>query len=195
MALIRTISRNDLTPTVEGDGVTLRYPQPTDYAQWAPLREESREFLSPWEPTWPRDDLTRPAFRRRLRYYARELREDQAYPFFVFNNADGELVGGVTLSNVRRGVTQSCSVGYWIGKRHSRKGLMTKAVKAVLPFVFNQLALHRLEAACLPSNEPSRRLLQKVGFQEEGYARRYLRINGAWRDHLLFAMIEEDFQR
>ena len=179
-------------PILHGDSVVLRYPQMSDHTQWAELRGESREFLSAWEPIWAPDELTRAAFRRRLRRYQREIRNDLAYPFLVFRKADDALMGGCTLTNVRRGVTQSAAVGYWIGERHARHGYMYAALKAMLPFVFELLGLHRLEAACIPENEASRNLLLKVGFREEGRARRYLQINGEWRDHILFALLEDD---
>jgi ribosomal-protein-alanine N-acetyltransferase len=179
-------------PVLHGDGIILRYPQMSDFAAWAALRGESREFLAPWEPTWAADELSRSAFRRRIRRYQREIRGDQSYPFFVFRKADNLLIGGCTLSNVRRGVTQSAAIGYWIGERYARHGHMHAALTAVLPFVFQVLALHRLEAACIPENEASRALLLKVGFREEGRARRYLQINGEWRDHVLFALLEDD---
>ena len=125
-------------------------------------------------------------------HYLRDLREDVGYALFVFT-ADGEqLLGGVTLCNVRRGVTQACTLGYWIGEPHARKGYMTAAVRAVIPFVFDSLELHRLEAACLPHNLASKRLLERTGFRREGFARRYLRINGAWQDHLLYALLDTD---
>ena len=101
-------------------------------------------------------------------------------------------MGGVTLSNVRRGVAQAASVGYWIGERFARQGYMTEAVLAVVEFAFEELGLHRVEAACLPENDASRSLLLKVGFRQEGYARQYLRINGKWQDHLLFEMLRDD---
>ena len=179
-------------PVLQGESVTLRYPEMSDYAQWSALRGASRDFLSPWEPTWAADELTRTAFRRRLRRYQREIRNDLAYPFFVFRKSDGVLMGGCTLTNVRRGVTQSAAIGYWIGAPYARKGYMHSALKAVQPFVFELLGLHRLEAACIPENEASRKLLLKVGFREEGRARRYLQINGEWRDHILFALLEDD---
>jgi [ribosomal protein S5]-alanine N-acetyltransferase len=179
-------------PVLHGDGIFLRYPQMSDFAAWAALRGESREFLAPWEPTWAADELSRSAFRRRIRRYQREIRGDLSYPFFVFRKTDNLLIGGCTLSNVRRGVTQSAAIGYWIGERYARHGHMHAALTAVLPFVFQVLALHRLEAACIPENEASRALLLKVGFREEGRARRYLQINGEWRDHVLFALLEDD---
>ena len=101
-------------------------------------------------------------------------------------------MGGCTLTNVRRGVTQSAAVGYWIGAPYARQGYMYSALKLIRPFVFELLGLHRLEAACIPENEASRKLLLKVGFREEGRARRYLQINGEWRDHILFALLEDD---
>jgi ribosomal-protein-alanine N-acetyltransferase len=179
-------------PVLQGDGVVLRYPEMSDYPQWSQLRGESRAFLAPWEPTWAADELTRAAFRRRLRRYQREIRNDLAYPFLLFRKVDGVLIGGCTLSNVRRGVTQSAALGYWIGARYARQGHMYAALKAMLPFVFEMLGLHRLEAACIPENEASRKVLLKLGFREEGRARRYLQINGEWRDHILFALLEDD---
>ena len=177
---------------LQGVKVHLRAPQPIDWTEWARLRAESREFLTPWEPTWSPDELTRNAYRRRLRRYARDAREGLGYAFFVFRRKDDSLLGGLTLSNVRRGVTQSCSLGYWIGKPHAGQGYMTDAVRALLPFVFSELGLHRLEAACLAHNDRSKAVLRQVGFVEEGLARQYLRIDGAWRDHLLFSMLSDD---
>lgn len=192
MALFRNISISEPLPTIVGERVVLRAPQMADYAEWSSLRERSRNFLVPWEPTWPADDLTRGAFRRRLRRYADDMRNDLAYPFFVFDKRSGALLGGLTLTNVRRGVAQAASLGYWIGEEFARQGYMTDAVQAVIPFAFEALRLHRLEAACIPTNTPSIRLLEKAGFVREGYARRYLCINGVWQDHLLFARLADD---
>jgi ribosomal-protein-alanine N-acetyltransferase len=164
----------------------------SDFEAWAELRQHSRHFLTPWEPTWPRDDLTRSAFRSRVKRYTRDMREDTAYAFFLFKTDGGDLAGGVTLSNLRRGAAQTASLGYWIGLPFARQGLMTAAVRAVIPFGFDVLKLHRIEAACLPSNEPSLRLLRGAGFTEEGYARGFLKINGAWQDHVLFAILSSD---
>ncbi|HKD48510.1 MAG TPA: GNAT family protein [Rhizomicrobium sp.] len=179
-------------PVIRGQDVYLRYPRIGDYANWARLRGESREFLSKWEPVWADDELTKGAFRRRIKRYHKETRLDSAYVFFVFRVSDDALIGGCTLSNVRRGVTQCCALGYWIGARFARQGHMTDAIRALIPFVFGTLGLHRIEAACLPENEASRSLLTKAGFREEGLAKRYLLINGEWRDHALFALLEEE---
>jgi len=181
-------------PVIRGGEVYMRYPRMPDFAAWARLRHESREFLTPWEPSWASDELTKGAFRRRIKRYQKETRHDSAYAFFVFRNDDDALMGGCTLSNVRRGVTQCCALGYWIGERFAGQGYMYDAVRALIPFIFTTLGLHRIEAACLPTNEPSKNLLVKTGFRQEGIARRYLQINGEWRDHVLFALLSDEAQ-
>lgn len=170
----------------------MRPPRFADWEAWAALRSESRAFLEPWEPAWPEDALSRAAFRQRLRRHAREGRAGTAYAFLIFRKTDDVLVGGITLSNVRRGVSRSCSVGYWIGARHARHGYMYDALTTQARHAFDTLGLHRIEAACVPDNMASRGLLRKAGFREEGRAREYLRIDGAWRDHLLFARLASD---
>ena len=192
MAFFRTVSANDTLPAVAGNGVTLRLPQSGDYAEWAALREASRTFLVPWEPTWPADDLTRGAFRRRLKRYAEDVRNDLAYAFLIVRSDDNAMIGGLTLANIRRGVAQAGSIGYWIGAPFARKGYMTAAMRVLIPFSFGTLRLHRLEAACIPGNTASIRLLENTGFQREGYARSYLCINGTWHDHLLYARLKDD---
>jgi ribosomal-protein-alanine N-acetyltransferase len=192
MALLRTASPSDFGPIIRNDRVMLRTPQMQDYPVWAALRAESREFLTPWEPLWAADELSRASYRRRVRHYLRDLREDVGYALFIFSAQSGDLVGGLTLCNVRRGVTQACTLGYWIGRPYARQGYMTAAVRAVIPFVFDSLELHRLEAACLPNNQPSKSLLEQTGFKREGFARRYLKINGMWQDHLLYALLDSD---
>jgi ribosomal-protein-alanine N-acetyltransferase len=195
MALLRIAASTDLGPVVQSERVHLRTPQMSDYPDWTELRAASRDFLTPWEPLWAADELTRASFRRRVRHYVRDLREDMGYALFIFSAASGSLVGGLTLCNVRRGVTQACTLGYWIGAPYARKGYMTAAVRAVIPFVFDSLKLHRLEAACLPANAASIKLLERTGFTCEGMARRYLKINGVWQDHLLYALLDSDRRR
>jgi ribosomal-protein-alanine N-acetyltransferase len=192
MAFFRTVSSNDTMPGISGAGVTLRPPHSGDFAEWAALRETSRAFLTPWEPTWPPDDLTRSAFRRRLKRYAEDQRGDLAYAFLIFRSDDNAMVGGLTLANIRRGVAQAGSIGYWIGAPFVRKGYMTAAVRVLIPYGFTTLRLHRLEAACIPDNTASIRLLERTAFKREGYARDYLCINGIWQDHLLYARLKDD---
>ncbi len=176
---------------LDGGGVILRAPRVRDYEAWSSLRRQSRAFLQPWEPLWPSDDLERSAFRRRLATYSREIDAGTAYPFFIFDARDDRLTGAITLSNIRRGVAQTGTVGYWIGQSYASQGRMTAALRTLADFAFRGLGLHRLEAACVPDNEASRKVLLKAGFENEGRARAYLKINGAWRDHLLFGMISD----
>jgi ribosomal-protein-alanine N-acetyltransferase len=191
MAFFRNTSFPETMPAIDGDRVVLRQPQMSDYAEWAALRERSRDFLKPWEPIWPADDLTRGAFRRRLKRYVEDQRADLSYSFFIALKPEGVLVGGITLANIRRGVAQAGSIGYWVGQPFNRRGYMMAAVRALIPFSFGTLRLHRLEAACIPDNAASIALLERTGFQREGYARQYLCINGVWADHLLYARLQE----
>jgi ribosomal-protein-alanine N-acetyltransferase len=192
------ILRNSLIspPTIqlEGKKVAIRPPQARDWQEWALLRERSRAFLTPWEPTWPADALARSAYQRRLKRQSLEWRDDEAYSFLAFARDTGGVVGGIGLSNIRRGVAQTGTLGYWVGEPYARRGYMSEATRLSLDFAFGQLGLHRVEAACLPTNAPSRGLLEKVGFQYEGYARGYLRIDGAWRDHVLYAILREEWR-
>ncbi|OYX55607.1 MAG: GNAT family N-acetyltransferase [Brevundimonas subvibrioides] len=179
-------------PVVEGAGVLLRPPRTGDYSAWADLRENSRDYLQPWEPSWPDDDLTRAAYRRRLGVYAREMELGHAWPFFVFDLSGRTLMGAITLSNVRRGVAETGTLGYWVGQPFAGLGVATDAVRAMTGFAFRSVRLHRLEASCLPANMASRRVLEKAGFLKEGEARAYLKINGAWADHILFGLVADD---
>jgi len=192
MWFLKSAFASDVLPVIPGRGVYLRVPQVKDYAEWRDLRESSRSFLAPWEPLWPADDLARSAFRSRLRRYARDMIRDEAYPLLVFRTADHTLLGGLTLSNVRRGVCQAASLGYWMGAPYAGKGYMRAAVSALLPVAFDALQLRRVEAACMINNAPSIRLLERLGFVREGYAREYLCINGEWEDHYLFARLRTD---
>lgn len=195
MVFLRSPFTAEAPPVLRSGPIVLRVPQMADYQAWAGLRMESRRFLSPWEPSWPHDDLTRLAFRARIKRYLRDIAHDTAYPYFMFATDGGHLLGALTLSNVRRGAAQIASLGYWVGEPHSRQGFMTAGVAAVLPFAYETLRLHRVEAACLPANTASIRLLRKSGFAEEGYARKFLKINGQWEDHLLFARLAGDAVR
>jgi [ribosomal protein S5]-alanine N-acetyltransferase len=192
MDFLKSVTFVDNGPALTAGDLVLKPPQMADYAEWARLRELSREFLTPWEPGWSDDELSRAAFRRRLKYYQRDIEDETGYAFFLHRVHDKVLLGGISLSNIRRGVSQSCSIGYWIGVPYARQGVMTAAMKPVIGFVFNTLALHRLEAACLPHNQASVSLLERAGFTREGLARRYLKINGVWQDHLQYALLDED---
>ena len=195
MALFGLARSADPQPLVRGDGLYLRPAIAADYSAWARLREQSRAFLAPWEPTWLSDDLTRAAFRRRLRRQAEDIAGDESFAFLIFDSTSDELLGGLTLGGIRRGVAQAATLGYWMGAPHAGKGRMTRAVAAVVRFGFDSLRLHRIEAACIPDNAPSIALLERNGFQREGFARAYLKIDDAWRDHILLALLEGEAKR
>jgi ribosomal-protein-alanine N-acetyltransferase len=175
--------------TLDGERVRLRPPKMSDHPEWARLRQGSRAFLQPWEPTWQSDDLTRAAFRRRLSLYQRDQDLGTGYAFFIFRQTDQALVGGITLRNIIRGVAQTGALGYWVAQPHIRQGYASAALEQIKRFAFRRLELHRLEAACCPENAPSRHLLLRAGFDQEGEAKGYLKINGVWRDHLLFGIV------
>jgi ribosomal-protein-alanine N-acetyltransferase len=185
----------DETPLLMGRRVTLRAPRPGDYTAWRALRRESRDFLRPFEPRWTEADLSQRVYAERLRRGREEARAGTDYAFFIFLRAEGaeQLVGGLTLSNVRRRAAQYVTLGYWMGRPFAGRGLMTEAVGMVIPFAFETLGLHRIHAAFLPANVASRRVLEKNGFREEGYAENYLQIDGKWCDHVLVALTRERY--
>ncbi len=192
MTFLLSASRNANDFELKGRNVCLRAPVMGDYPAWADLRAASRDQLEPYEPAWTRDELSRTTFRHRLKHYGREVAQDLGFAFFIFDAAGGRLMGAVTLSNVRRGVAQAASVGYWMGTQDCGHGYMTEALRLLGPFAFRTLRLHRLEAGCVPDNVASMRVLEKSGFVREGIARKYLCIKGIWQDHVLFARLADD---
>ena len=174
---------------LRGEQVYLREPELADFEDWANIRQRSRAYLEKWEPTWSADEFSRFAFRQRIRIYAQRARDDEGYAFFIFNKETNQLVGGLTLSHVRRGVSQSATVGYWIGEQFSGKGLMKDSLSTLLAVAGPRFGFHRLEAACLPHNERSKHLLLSCGFELEGFAKSYVKIAGRWEDHQLFGLV------
>lgn len=179
-------------PVLRGSRLTMRMPRMGDYESWQRVRRESQAFLKPWEPLWTADELSRKAYRARLNRYLQEAHEHAGFTFFLVGPAKGEVLGGVTVGQIRRGVAQCCTLGYWMGETHAGQGLMREAVELLKPFVFEVEGLHRIEAACLPSNARSIRLLDKAGFRREGYLHRYLKIAGAWEDHYLYSLLADE---
>ena len=193
--MLTWFARDD-TPVLVGKRVLLRSPRLSDYAEWRALRKASREFLKPFEPRWTEADLSQRVFAARVRRGWREARAGTDYSFLIFQTSGGKevLVGGITISNVRRRAAQFANLGYWMGQQYAGQGLMTEGVGVTLPYVFETLSLHRLHAAFLPTNAASRRVLEKNGFTEEGYARNYLQIDGKWADHVLFGLTRENWE-
>ena len=177
---------------LETEGMARRLPQHSDFAAWTTLREESRDFLTPWEPLWSADHLSRKAFTNRVYWAQRASRNNSAIPFFMDRLVDGALLGAITIDNIRRGPAQMATIGYWIGAPYARQGYMTEAIGAVVRYAFTTLDMSRIEAACLPDNAASRGVLERAGFKYEGVAQSYLQINGRWRTHVLYANLRHD---
>ena len=177
---------------IETDRMSLRPPQHSDFRNWSSLRRASADFLTPWEPTWSADHLTRKAFTNRVYWAQRSIGGGTAVPLFLFRRGDETLLGAITMDNIRRGPAQAGTLGYWVGAAYARQGFMREAIEAVVHYGFTQLDLSRIEAACLPENAASRGVLEKSGFKYEGVAQSYLQINGRWRNHVLYANLRGD---
>ncbi len=176
---------------LETERMVLRLPIHTDFQPWVDLRVESRAFLCPWEPVWAPDHLSRKSFTNRVYWAQRASRNGTALPLFLIRR-DGELLGAITLDNIRRGPAQSATIGDWIGQRFARQGYMREAIGTLVHHTFTQLDLSRIEAACLPENTASRGVLERSGFKYEGVAQSYLQINGRWRNHVLYSNLRHD---
>ncbi|WP_319519522.1 GNAT family protein [uncultured Martelella sp.] len=177
---------------IQSETHLLRLPRASDFQAWRQLRIQSRAFLQPWEPLWNVDDMSARAFRRRIDRLNRDFDEGTSIQLFIFLKETDTLVGGITIGLIRRGVAQMCTLGYWMGEPYAGKGHMFAALQIVIPYIFQELSLHRIEAACIPSNRRSASLLQKAGFTKEGHLQKYLRINGQWQDHHLYALLKDD---
>ena len=177
---------------LETERMTLRPPAHADFRAWAALRQDSRDFLTQWEPTWAREHLTRKAFTNRVYWAQRSIANQTAVPLFLVRRSDDMLLGAITLDNIRRGPAQAGTTGYWIGQPFARQGFMKEAIDAVVHYAFRTLDLSRIEAGCLPENTPSRRLLEQCGYKYEGVAQSYLQIDGRWRNHVLYANLRAD---
>lgn len=177
---------------LETERMTLRAPVQQDFQSWAALRSTSREFLSPWEPAWSVDHLTRKAFSNRVYWANRSINAGTAMPLFLVRRKDQALLGAITLDNIRRGPALAGTLGYWTGETFTRRGYMREAIETVVHYAFTHLELSRIEAACLPENTASRGLLERSGFKYEGVAQSYLQIDGRWRTHVLYAALRGD---
>lgn len=177
---------------IETERLTLRQPAHSDFRAWAALREDSRDFLTTWEPSWARDHLTRKSFTNRVYWAQRSITNRTALPLFLIRRSDDVLLGAITLDHIRRGPAQAGTTGYWIGAPFARHGYMREAIHALVHYAFTELDLSRIEAGCLPENTPSRRLLESCGYKYEGVAQSYLQINGRWRNHVLYANLRGD---
>jgi ribosomal-protein-alanine N-acetyltransferase len=181
---------------LNGPRVDLRPLTSADFDQWQAVRERSREWLEPWEPladpTSP-DPATDPeAFKARCGAWERQRHFDTAYGYGMFLH-DGLFIGEVSLGSVQRGPFQSAFVGYWVDAEHAGQGYVPEGVAVILRHGFEELGLHRIEAAIVPRNTASRRVMDKLGLREEGLAERFLQIRGVWEDHVRYAITVEEW--
>lgn len=175
-----------------GGRVYLATPKWADFDNWVALRSENKTYLKSWEPSWDEAHLTRSSYRSRLGVFKKMVAGDTGYPFHVFREGDDRLVGACNITSVKRGSMQSAHIGYWVGEHYSRNGFARAAVRASLRFAFDDLKLHRVEAAVQPENTASISLLEKTGFKLEGTARGLLKIDGKWADHMIYAKLSGD---
>ena len=174
-----------------GKKVFLRFPKMKDWSEWAELRQKSRKFLQPWEPSWPKNYLTKNFFRQFVDDTYLLVKNKTSYTFFIFHNKSNLLMGGINLTNLKEDNYKSITLGYWMGIDYAGKGYMKDSINSISDFCFNSLKLNRIEAACLSNNTASKLVLIKSGFIVEGYAKKYLKINGKLQDHILFAKIKK----
>ncbi len=184
-------SNTVLTGNAAGGSVILRHPRWADFEDWVELRRENRTFLTPWEPLWNEKHLTRASYRARLSCFKKMTSNGEAFPFHIFRSEGNRLIGACSLTHIDR-IAQSVKLGYWIGEDYNRQGFARASVGAACRFSFEILGLHRVEAAVKPDNEASIRVLDALGFSHEGCARGYLKINGVWADHDIYAKLSSD---
>src|SRR5690606_27764110 len=126
---------------LEGERILLRPPHPSDHGEWAELRRGSRAFLEPWEPRWRSDEFSREAWRDRMRFCRREHRNGTGLYFFLAARASGRIIGGLSVMDIRHGISESAQIGYWMGERHAGQGFMGEALRLVLAHCFETMGL------------------------------------------------------
>jgi len=173
--------------------VFLRPAKADDCLEWLELRAKNQLYLRPYEPAWTYDALTPQFFMYRLELFEKLWRKDTGYGFLIFKQSNGRMIGGMNINNVTRGAAQYASLGYWLDEESQGRGYMTSAGMATLKFCFNDLQLLRVNAATLPHNDKSKKLLLRLGFTQEGFAKHYIQINGVREDHILFGLNKDDF--
>ena len=169
----------------------IRLPNMRDYVSWVNLRKQSELFLNQWEPEKPFDFYKKDSFQTRVNWAWKNYKLKNVLHVFIFSREKKIIMGGVTLDNIRKGPFQSASLGYWMGEEFANNGFMTEGLKAIIRYANQTLSISRLEAATLPHNAASRRLLEKCGFKYEGVGQSYLQINGRWENHILYSHISD----
>jgi ribosomal-protein-alanine N-acetyltransferase len=182
---------------LESSRVALRAPRTIDIAELRSVLNRNADHLRPWSPSPPpgTNPLGFTELGRAIAKQRRDWKAGAAYVFVVLlRQAREPIIGRVALTSVARGPWQSTQLGYWIDASSCGRGLMSEGVELALSFAFERLGLHRVQAAVMPKNLASRRILGKCGFREEGYAERYLRIGNAWEDHVIYGLTAEEWR-
>ena len=171
--------------------VTLRPLARSDKAAWREVRRRNADWLRPWDATVPPGTAARPAsFGSLVRRLSRMARQGTTYPFAI--EVDGRFAGQLTVNNIVRGSAQFASMGYWIDQRYAGRGIVPRAVALAIDHCFTRGGLHRIEICIRPENTNSLRVVEKLGLHEVGLAPRFLHIDGAWRDHRIYAVTVEE---
>jgi len=175
----------------DGGVLTVRALERSDAKAWHAARQRSAAWLHPWDATVPPGAAARPTtFRALVARLHRAAKAGTTYPFAI--EVDGQFAGQVTVNNIVRGSAQFASIGYWIDRSYAGRGAVPRAVAMVIDHCFTAAGLHRIEVCIRPENSNSLRVVEKLGIQEIGYAPRFLHIDGAWRDHRLYAITVEE---
>lgn len=186
---LKNLLGDRLKPELKGPRIILKAPILEDYEEWSLVRTKNQEYLKPFEPEWAQDCLSLAFFIRRLERQNKQQREGRGCYFLIHHRENNHIIGGINLNDIQMGAARHASLGYWIDEDYQGKGYMKESAKAVIDYAFCSLKLRRLNAACLPHNTRSIELLKSVNFEEEGFAKKYLQINGKWQDHLLFGRV------
>ena len=184
--------RQKIKYLVVTDRLIIRLPSMDDYEDWVKLRKKSDSFLNHWEPKKDKEFYSKDAFQTRVRWAKKNFTATKVLHLFLFLRVENSLIGGITLDNIRYGPFNSASLGYWIGQGYSNNGFMTEGLRAIIHYAHRTLKITRLEAAILPNNIASKRVLEKCGFKYEGVGQSYLQINGRWKNHVLYANINKN---
>lgn len=178
-------------PKITTERLILRLPTFADYESWVLLRKKSENFLNKWEPEKDSNFYSRYFFNKRVSWAKKNFVKKTVLHLFLFLRSNNQLVGGITLDNIRFGPFKSATLGYWIGEEFSKKGIMTEGLNSLILYANKDIGISRIEAATLPNNAPSRRLLEKCNFKYEGVGQFYLQISGKWQHHILYANISD----
>ena len=193
---LRHPSRTGSSVVLYGRRLMMRPLAVNDFRAWSEVRRRNADWLTVWEPSrsanQPDPVTDKSAFASRCLQRDRDRSAGTAYQFGMF--VDGRVAGEVNLNNVIRGAMQSCTIGYWIDRRHAGHGYTVEGVALVMQFAFEQLGLHRVEVCIVPRNHRSRRIMEKLAIREEGVAERFLEIDGVWEDHVRYGITSEEWE-